>query len=283
MTNRLSGIGLWFAVILSGIAFALTLDRLYRAERHAAGEEMRVTMPLFVQLTLAWGDRYLASNLNTVRALVAPVAGMNADQYRIQAKVQNDASILNPAHQDNYYIGGAVLPWSGQLDAAQRILRRASDARPFDLWPAYQYGFHEWYLKKNVFEGGRWANIAADRAKDPRTQISLRAMAARWTATHEDPELALAAIRQMAEASNERVFKRYLEPRIVRLEGLVILRRAAAAFVSARGVGPESLNDLRAAGFLKQLPTDPLGIGYVLDEAGAPQFANRIKKTPNRR
>lgn len=283
MTKRFQGFGLWIVVILSVIFFAMTLGRLYRAERQLVGEEMRVTMPLFVQLTLAWGDRFLAANFNAVRALVSPVEGMNADQYRIQAKVQNDASIFNPAHQDNYYIGGAVLPWNRQLNAAQRILRRASDARPFDLWPAYQYGFHEWYLKKNVFEGSRWANIAADRAKDPRMQISLRAMAARWTATHEDPELALAAIRQMAGDSNERVFKRYLEPRILRLEGLVVLRRAATAYVRARGVGPKSFDDLRAAGFMKQVPPDPLGIGYALDPAGTPQFANRIKKTPNRR
>jgi hypothetical protein len=39
-------------------------------------------------------------------------------------KLQRDIAWFNPAHEDNYYIAAAILPWNGQVDAAQYVCAR---------------------------------------------------------------------------------------------------------------------------------------------------------------
>jgi hypothetical protein len=58
---------------------------------------------------------------------------MKAEDYAVQAKLQRDIAWFNPLHEDNYYIGAAMLPWNGELDAAQYVLRKASDGADFRL------------------------------------------------------------------------------------------------------------------------------------------------------
>lgn len=266
------------AFVLAGFGiYVVAVTNLAGAARRPALEEMRVAMPRFAQVLLAGGDRYLAANIATVRAQVASTDGLSADQFSIQARVQRDASWLNPAQQDNYYLAAGILSWNGQLEATQTILRRAHDSRPFDLWPAFYFAFHEWHYNKQPLEGVRWLRLAAERAPGYLEQVSLLEMAARWAGTTDDLGEAIRVVQTMAAGTRDQSFRNYLLKRVGRLQALRELRLAAEHFLANFGRRPQHLDDLLGPGLLSHLPLDPFGEGFALDKNGVPVVAGSQK------
>lgn len=230
-------------------------------------------MPRFVQVLMAAGDRYLAANLAGFRTLVVSTETMQADNYRILGIVQSDAAWLNPAHEDNYYLAAAILPWAGEVAATQYILRQASAARPFDNGPPFFYGFNELHFLKNPAEGAQWLLVAASHSRDEMEQIQLQQMAALWVSKGEDREFSIRLHRTMARETRHKAFARFLEKRATRLENLWLLDRAVARYTELTGKPPGSLQQLVERSILPAIPKDPFATSYVLDAEGKPQVA----------
>ena len=239
-------------------------------------------MPRFVQVLLAAGDRYLAANLAGFRALVVSTESMDADAYRILGLVQSDAAWLNPGHEDNYYIAAAILPWYGQVDAAQYVLSQASKARPFDWQPAFYYGFNELHFRKNPVAGAEWLRVAASHAHDEMEQIQLQQMAALWISRGEDVELAIRLHRMMAKETRHKPFAAFLEKRAIRMENLLLLEGAIKRYRSQTGSSPTHLNELVERALLSSIPPDPFGMRYIIDSDGklqavSPQISGKVR------
>lgn len=254
--------------LLCLLAFAALVPQLYGRPRPQASPEMEVALPRFVQVAMAGGDRYLAGNLAGFRALVASTDKMTADNYRILGLVQSDLAWLNPAHEDNYYIAAAILPWNGEVDAAQYVLGRASEARPFDWQPAFYYAFNALHFEKNPAKGAEWLRIAAEHTHDEMEQLQLQQLAAQWVARGEDKELAIRLHRQMAKETQYRGFAQFLERRAIRLENIMALELAGARFKERMGRSPRRVDELVEQGLLATLPEDPFGMRYAFDAKG---------------
>ncbi len=252
--------------------FATAVPRLRIAMRVDASPEIQVALPLFGQVVLSGGDRYLAANLGAIRALVTETAKMQSDQYKILAKVQLAVSWLNPAHEDNYYVAAAILPWYGQVDAAQTILRRASLARADDYQPAFFYAFNLMHFKHDAKGASEWLRRSASQLRDEDERITMENFAASWLDRADDLGLAIAVVDAMAKQAKRKDFRTYLEQRVGRLRDLRRLRNLADAYHERTGQRPGSIEDLVRSGFLDAIPVDPFGIGYVVDEAGIPNF-----------
>ena len=276
--RHLRGKALAALALVGMVIYALAVSRLAEAPRRPALEEMRVAVPRFAQVLLAGGDRYLAANIATVRALVASTEGLSPEQFAIQGRVQSDASWLNPAQQDNYYLAAGILSWNGQLASTQKILRRAYDARPFDIWPASYFGFHEWHYNKQPLEGVRWLRLAAERAAGYPEQVGLLEMASRWASSSDDLGEAIRVVRHMAAGTRDQAFRSYLLKRAGRLEALRELRLSAEKFQQQFDRPPKSLKELLAPGLLEKLPLDPFGEGFELDSGGQPVVAGSLKR-----
>lgn len=243
---------------------------LSRRARPVAGSEFLVTIPLVAQVALSGGDRYLAANLATFRALVASIETMKAEDYALQARIQVDAAWLNPAQEDNYYIASAILPWNGQLDASQYILRRASDARPFDWQPPFYYAFNVFYFLKDPAEGARWLRRASEHTNLEEYQLAFQQIAAMWVAKGPDHEMAIQLHRDLIKATKHKEFAAFLEKRVTRLENLLSIEKAIVRFRLTFGRSPDSIEELLATGKLESMPVDPFGLYYVLGEDGVP-------------
>ena len=215
--------GLGFAV------FSLLLPFLSSRPRDAIQVEMQVALPRLAQLVMAGGDRFLAANIAGFRALLASTEAMGPENYRIQARVQADAAWFNPAHEDNYYIAAAILPWNGQLEAAQGILRQASGARPFDPQPAFYHGFNAFHFLKDPATGSQWLLVAAGQSGDEEPRRQFQALAARWAAKGEDREFAIRLHRAMAKESGHPGFAAYLEDQARELEKRLAIGAAPEA------------------------------------------------------
>lgn len=269
---RRSGLVHWLLLLLGALLFVGASVSLRQQKRINASAEIQVALPLFVQVFMAGGDRYLAANLGAIRALITETAKMHPDEYKVLGKVQVDASWLNPAHEDNYYIASATLPWNGQVDAAQTVLRRASLARPFDYQPAFYYAFNLLHFKGDAVGASEWLRRAAAKLPDDDERLTMESFAARWLDKADDLGLAIAVVESMAKQAKRKDFRNYLLQRAQRLRDLLALRQAASVFKQKNGRPVESLEQLVDAGLIAGIPADPFGVGFALDSAGIPVF-----------
>lgn len=261
--------GAW---LLFALAYWGAVQKLSVVERAQSPVELLVSLPKSAQVLLAAGDRHLAANLSGFRVLVAATARMRADDYAVQARLQQDVSWFNPAHEDNYYIAANILPWNGHLDAAQGVLRRATAARTNDWQPAFYLGFHYYHFLKDPAEGARWLLTAAPRATSQQDRWSLENLAAQWLERGYKTATAAAMVDAMAENAPAGAFRNYLKARATRLHDLVRLRELTTIFRERTGRSPAALEDLVTAGLIGRIPEDPLGEGFSLDREGMPVF-----------
>ena len=269
-------------VALAGFAlYAITIPRLYQQPRVQASVEMQVALPRFVQVMMSGGDRFLAANLAGFRALVASTEAMAPDNYRIQGLVQSDAAWLNPAHEDNYYIAAAILPWNDQLPATQFILRQATQARPFDWQPPFYLAFNSIHFAKNPAAGAAWLRIAGQHTSDEMEKLEFQQLAAQWVSKGEDFGLAIRLHRAMAKETKHKAFATFLEKRAQRLENLLLLENAISRYQELVGNTPARLTELVAQKILPSIPADPFGMNYIIDSAGKPQTASQAAPPPN--
>ena len=218
--------------LLAWLVFAGASQALRETERlEKQTELLRVRLPLPVQIAYSGGDAFLAANINVFRGMMVDAKVSEPETYRIQAQLQADAAWLNPWHEDNYYVGAAILPWNGQVDAAQYVLKQASMARAWDMWPPFFYAFNAMYFEHDMNQAGEWAELAAQR--HPTNAGALRDMAAKWYERGDDPVFALGILNAMHEQSRDDNFRRLLEARMQRLEGLRAEGEASRRWVAA--------------------------------------------------
>jgi len=256
--------------------YALTNDRLGRRSRVGMEPEFSVRLPVPAQVLMSMGDPHLAANLAGFRVLVAETARMRPEDYAIQAGLQKDISRLNPAHEDNYYIAAALLPWSGELDAAQYVLKRAAEARPSDWQPLFYYGFNLYHFYRNPADGAEALLASVSRARDPQDQWALQNVAAIWIERGYQVGEAAARVEAMANAAPPGGFRKYLSIRAARLRDLDRLKSLARKYEQANGRRPATLDELVRAGLLDRMPVDPLGVGFALDAGGEPVFRDAL-------
>ncbi|NJD35813.1 MAG: hypothetical protein FIA96_13435 [Betaproteobacteria bacterium] len=258
----------WLMALALAAVFVSTSERLKSAPRQSVSVEMQVALPLFVQVFMAMGDRYLAADLAAIRALVVAPEKMQPDEFKILGKVQKDVSWLNPAHEDNYYTAFAILTQYGELDSAQTILARAGRVRYFDYQPSFFYAFNLWYHKHDPAGAAAWMLEAAEKLPDPDQRLTMQNLAARWMDRAQDTELAIRVVEAMAKEARRKDFRAYLELRVVRLRQLHQLRTAAAAYRERFGRPLPNLQELVNSGMLPVLPQDPFGFGFGFDPQG---------------
>lgn len=226
--------------------------------------EGRVVIAAPVLLALFGGDRFLAANLEAMRLAATGVDFGRADTgYLIRA--QQEVAKLNPCHEDNYYLANGLLSWGGADREGAEVVRRAMQCRFWDELPAFFYGFNQAFFNKNVAEASRALELAAQRATD--NAAGFRKLAVMLRAeSFADEKLALDyLIQQRDSARGDPKLLQMLDKRVVRLQGLVVLREAKRRFEAAQGV-LITLEQLVVFGFLPALPEDPLRLGYELHD-----------------
>lgn len=272
--------GLLAAGVLAACVYGFAQHRLSAAHRETAAPELLIALPRFAQVLMAGGDRYLAANLAGFRVLVADTGRMGSKDYAVQAKLQRDVAWFNPAHEDNYYIAAAILPWNGQVDAAQYVLRKASDARTFDWYPLFHCGFLFYHFHKDPATGAEWLLKGVPRVTNQQDEWALQQTAAAWIEKGYQTASAAGMVEAMAGNAPRGAFRNYLQLRARRLRDLAVLQEAVSLFRQRHdGKNVESLDDLVSSGLIKEIPQDPLKMGFALDASGWPIFSSTSQGT----
>lgn len=268
-------VGISLTVIVA--AYILSTAHTKTLPRQKPVESLKVAISPAVQVVLSGGDSFLAANLAAFRATMVTVEELDPADYAVLAKVQDDASQLNPAQGDNYYIAQGVLPWVGEHRTAINILERSTRARPGDFLPPYFLGFDYMYFEGEFAKSGAYYRLAADRVSGSNRDALLN-HAARFMEKSKDPATAIQFINGLIKATRNQGLQQFLRVRIQRLEGLIALREAATKYQQLHQRPPRELRDLVESRVIANLPIDPLGIGYRLDEQGVPQIIFQIKR-----
>lgn len=258
-----------FFLILMLFLFAVFNKKVTSFEKVRVGHEMQLALPASVQLLMFGGDRYFAANIGTFRAVTVGVFQLKPETYSVLASVQQSAAKLNPRHEDNYYTAAAILAWNDQVDAAQEILKAASNARSNDALPPFFHGFNRYYFFGD-YRGAAEDMLKAAERSEAGNRIGLTAVAAKWYERGQDPHVAIDMIQKLAKQNSNQQLKQLLGARVTRLEGLVSLTEAADRFRLKQHRKLERLDELVETGELSALPVDPLGMGYTLNKDGLP-------------
>lgn len=244
------------------LSFTLTTDYFAKKPLRVVENDLDVHFPIPVQLVMALGDRYLASNAGTLRATLIG-GGKLGNKAALLALVQQDAAWFNPGQEDNYYLATANLPWEGQVDEAQTVLRRAAAGRPSDPYPLFYYGFNQQYFLGDYMGAARALEKAALRVEGNDRSMLLN-MAAKWYERIDNPAIAIAMITDLKRKSQNPELTEYLQMRLQRVQLLEKLRAAARTYQSKTGRPLRQLEDLQREGIVSVLPKDPLGSGFVV-------------------
>lgn len=256
--------------------YVLTYHNIWQRPRDRQKHAMAISLPAVPQLMVAFGDRYLASNIATFRAVTVGVESLPDAVYEKLGEVQMTAAKLNPKQEDNYYTAAAILPWNGQYDAGQSILTMAGNARLQDALPPFFHGFNRFYFKQDYYGAAKDLELAARRSEGVNRR-ALASIAAKWYEKGNDPEFAIQMLDGLIASNNNADLKKLLLARRQRLSGLIVLNDAAFAYRQQFGKPAGKLQDLLSAGLLASLPVDPFGHGYGLDKNGKP-FLNKPSK-----
>lgn len=265
-------------LMLLGVAWGYGLT--VRWSRHnpppPAVDTMNVAVSPLMQTLLAGGDRYLAANIGTFRAVILGVENLDQAGFEVLAKVQRDVAFLNPAQEDNYYLAQAILPWAGDADSANLVMAKAADARKWDFLPLFFLGFNQMYFQREFVAAAQSMERAAARTSGQQREALLD-MSAKFYERADSPRLALNLVKGIQASARDPALKAFLQARIVRLEGLLTLQEAAMRFRRRAGRPPESLDELVVAGDIQAIPIDPLRSGYALSPNGVPEL---VRKAP---
>ncbi len=266
---------------LAWLIFATTTHRMEHAAQQTSTLEMQVAIPAFIQVILSGGDRYLATNITVFRALTVNTQDNNPDRFVIQSKIQTDAASLNPFHEDNYYLAAANLSWTNQLDSAQEILIKASNARSFDMLPPFYCAFNEYYFRHDTLSGAKWLQIASQHSSNEEDKIALAKLAAKWISKGTDRRQALNILKLMANQSRYSNLRRQIMMRADQLNQMITIDEAIAAYTEKFHRPPSSVEDLVSSRILQSHPNDPFGQSYIIDSHGMTQVQGN-KKHDNR-
>jgi tetratricopeptide (TPR) repeat protein len=238
----------------------------------------RVVVPAPLQIILTGGDRYLAADLEAIRALAtqndAPEA--MADNLSFAIRARNAVAHLNGCHEDNYYLANALLTWGGAASHGNEVLRLATDCRFWDEFPPFFYGFNLYYFERNFTKATQALNEAANRS--PTNANALRKLAIMLMAeSFEDDAVALAYLESERDQARDMKLRETLNKRVIRLQGLIGLRQAQEIYEQRYGHPLENPHALITANIIANFPEDPMQIGYEFHEG---RFRMREIKIP---
>ena len=251
---------------LAYLLFAIAAKNLSSSPMRVDEVPGSVVLPPQLQAVLYLGDRYLAANIESTRVLATGGEGVLTDYYH---RLHQAVSLLNPCHEDNYYIANALLAWAGGVDPAIGILREATRCRFWDEVPPFFLGYNLYFFKRQYAEARAFLFLAADRSTENR--LGFQKMGIMFEAeAYPDVGAARRFLALQLQQARDAKLREMLTLRIGRLDGLITLREAQTAFEKGTGRKLEDPHDLLRCGILKQFPSDPMRLGY---EFGNGQFS----------
>lgn len=187
-------------------------------------------------------------------------------------KAYKVASFLNPYYFDIYYIASLNLMWDfKRYDDAEEVLKRAIHYMPENWMWHFFLSFEYFYFLKKYDLAAKHMKIAAKL----KNSAFLASLAARLYYASGRTEIALSILKNQIMNIKDENWKKSLSKRLKALEAVLTIEKAVEKFREKMGRTPLSIDELLEKGFLQEIPEDPYGGRFYIDDEG------NVKTTSN--
>lgn len=180
------------------------------------------------------------------------------------ARNMHAATDLDPYFLDPYLFGAVNLVWEAdRVDAANDLLIKGMDKRVWDSTLPFYLGFnHFYFLQKN----SKAASFLMEGAKRAGGSGIMAQLATRLLHQERNTENAIIFLRQIISTTEDERTRDIYTIRLTALESIFSLERAVEKFHQQFNRFPSDLGELIEAGIIEDMPGDPYGGRFYLDE-----------------
>lgn len=182
------------------------------------------------------------------------------------------AARVDPYNMDVYYFSQAAFTWEvGRFKEVNELLEYGMKYRTWDPWLPFYLGFnHSYFLKDNV-KAAKYYKLAAEKSDNP----LFTKLASRYYYESNQIPLALVFLEGMIKGAKDPVVRKMYEIRYRALAATQVLQQGVDEYKTRYGTFPERLQDLIETHLIADVPEDPYGGKFFVDENG------RVRTTSN--
>jgi hypothetical protein len=170
---------------------------------------------------------------------------------------------LDPYNFDAYYFAQAVLVWDmKQVSAANELLEYGMKYRSWDWYLPFFAGFNAGYFLKDYETAAKYYKRVGDLTGN---ELSIK-LAGRYMYEAGQTDMAIAYLTAMEQGAQNSAIKNSFKIRLDAFKGVKRIEAARDEYVKKNREKPVSVDVLLKKGFLKELPVDPYGGTFYLDE-----------------
>ena len=170
---------------------------------------------------------------------------------------------LDPRYREAYLMSGMGLIHSfSDANLALPILKKGIKANP-DSWEIpYWYGYDQYFYLDDNETASKYFMMAARKPGAPKTNWGLLVNISRESGYYEN---AYWAMKVMYESARSDKVKTIYGKKLVQLQNVLLIQRAADTYKQEKDNEPATLDELVKTGYIDAIPEDPMGKGYTWD------------------
>ncbi len=209
---------------------------------------------LWIKTVIYFGEHYLSNK-----------------QYEWLSHMLDVSTDLNPYFEYPYEAGGVMLAMeTKEIDRSIALFKKGmknvpqTDKRYWYL--PFFLGFDYMYFKKDFAAAARYMEQAARLPGHPEY---LPMLVTRLYANANDPEVAIAFLKEIYENTENEDMKRDIDKRIKEIiveRDIRLLEKARNIFRDRYGQYPDTLQELFKSGIINMIPYEPFGGKYYIDQ-----------------
>ena len=183
---------------------------------------------------------------------------------------------LDPYFFIPYYFTAFIFPWqAGMVKEANRVLKRGMFYRTWDWRLPFYIGFNVYFFLGDNEEASRYIMRASRLPEAPKY---LPQLASRLLYEAGRLENALILLEEIYSVTEDEAFKEEILKRMFALKHILFLERAVSFYEKKFREKPTSLEDLVKKGIIPEIPREPYGGRYYLDETGRVMSTSQLRQ-----
>ncbi len=185
--------------------------------------------------------------------------------YSGMTRFLEGAVTLDPYNMDAYYIAQAFVVWdTDKVLLTNALLDNGMKHRTWDWYLPFFAGFNSAYFLKDYEKASAYYMKAADLTG---AHLFVK-LAGRYMQEAGQTEMAIDYLNAMLATARGDLAKKGYALRLSAFEAVLQIEQAVNAFLNAEGSLPANIDELLNSGYLEQLPQDPYGGTFYLQDDG---------------
>ena len=269
-------LALLLVLLLSSVVGLAVQQERESSLRRAQGSELVYLPPSWLARHLTFGHRYLVADYAWLQALQYYGNEWNRLYfYRDLARYLDLATDIDPGFGYAYRFGAAAVPFNSggwtwhNVPQSNELIEKGLRQDPTDWQLWLQLGFNRGVIGTD-YEGA--AEAYRNAARSPGSPPWIPTLVTRLYATAGSMDRARMYAQQILASTEEPELRETMERRLWEIdleEELVKIDEALRRYRADHGEDPAQVNVLVSRGYLKELPEDPFGGVFYIENGEA--------------